>query len=351
MKTINYTNEKDYGLSVAVWLADSEYDHSPVEGPYVSVTGLLKPIRMIILDQRLKVLNETSDTSEVMDLDRFIPSRLGTAIHDSIEHSWTRLDEDGKPAYRKALRRLGYPEDVILAIHVNPNDEELKTNPDIIPVYLEQRSFKVINGYTVGGKFDFIGNGVSEDFLSMGSWGFIKDDKDSDFIKQLSMYHWLNPDKITEDWAKIQKIITDWNKLEALKGAGKGYPENRIVEKILDLMTVEETEAWVTDKIDEIKSYEGTDEQDLPVCTQKELWQDDPVFKYYGRTKKGTISMKATKSFDDSASAYAHKTKEGDGEVKAIYPKAKRCGYCAAFTADICTQGRELMAAGLLQLP
>ena len=43
--SVRYTNEENYSLSIAGWLADDDYDHNPagVKGPYISATGLLKP--------------------------------------------------------------------------------------------------------------------------------------------------------------------------------------------------------------------------------------------------------------------------------------------------------------------
>ena len=350
-KDITYTNEKKYSISIAVWLADDLYDHAPVEGPYMSVTGLLKPIKQIILGQRLKTLAVTTDIAEEIDIDRWVASRLGTAIHSAIEHSWTR--QAGKlKAYVIALQRLRYPPEVINLIQVNPTDEYLKANPKTIPVYMEQRAYKKILGYTIGGMYDFIGQGTLEDFKSMGSWGYMKGDKDYDFLMQGSMYKWLNPDKVTDTHMRIQQIITDWNKLDAQIKAKQNYPPNRIVEKVLKLKTPEEIEVWITDRLTQIISLKDTPEPDLPKCTQKELWQDPPKYNYYGITKKGVLSKVATKKFyGDQAGAYAFMNNEkgGVGEVREMSAKIKRCGYCDC--RDICSDFAMYTAAGIVQMP
>ena len=344
MNLIKYSNDKKYGLSIAAFLADDEYDHSPVKGPYLSVTGMLKPDRMMVLDQRVKLSTARSDVPEVIDIDRFVPSAIGTAIHSAIEHSWTRMQGNQK-AYVVALRRLGYPEDVIKQIKINPTPEDFAANPNLIPIYMELRAIKKVGPYSIGGKFDFIGNGFLEDFKTMGTYGYIKADKDEEHIMQGSLYRWLNPELVTEDIMKIQYIFTDWSKLEAIKGISRGYPQTRILEKQLKLKPIEEMQKWVENKIATIEGYKDTPEADLPFCSQKDLWQSDPVYKYYG--KPG--AKRASKVFDNQADAFAWGATKGTGEVKEFGGQVKRCGYCNAY--ELCTQKDIYAAAGILQLP
>jgi len=340
---VRYTNEEKYSLSIAVWLADDDYDHSPVEGPYISATGLLKPIRMIVLEQRAKALKQASGELEVIDISRFVPSRLGTAIHAGIENTWL-----GK--YKTALRNLGYPQKVIDLVIVNPSKEQLKLK-GIVPVYMEQRAFKTLLGFTIGGMFDFIGNGTLEDYKSMGVYSFMKGDKDEDQRAQGSIYRWLNPDIVTSNHMLIQQIFTDWSKLDAMKRAKAGYPQQRIVAKRLELWSFADTEKWITNRLKEIINYQDTPEAELPRCSQKDLWQNDTTYSYFGITKAGALSKVATtKCGTNMALAYETMAKKGGtGEVKEFPGLVRRCGYCNAF--DICSQKNEYEAAGLLKMP
>lgn len=346
MVKTRYTNEKKYGLSIAAWLGDDEYDHAPVDGPYISVTGLLKPLRQIVLAQRVRAKMAQSGAVNFIDIDRFVASRLGTAIHSSIEHSWTRKIK-GREAFRLALKRLGYDDLTIERVVVNPTAEQLAKRPDIVPVYMEQRAFKKVGDYTIGGQFDFIGDGILEDFKSMAVYGYMKGDKDEEQLMQGSLYRWLNPELVTSDWMRIQQIFTDWSKMEARIKAKKGYPQSRIVEKVLDLMPYAKTDMWVKNRVGEIDRLMDVPEEDLPRCTQKELWQDDPVYKYYANPEKTT--GRSTKNFDSFAEAQDHLTKKGVGVIKEVLGKVKRCGYCDGF--DLCTQKDEYLAADVLQLP
>lgn len=335
-----YTNDEGYSLSVATWLASDCYDHAPVKGPYLSATDLLKPMRMIVLTQRLKALKQQSGVAESIDISRMVPSSLGTAVHSAIEYTWRKN-------YKAALLSMNYPKKIVDRIRINPTKEELAAEPDIIPVYMEQRAYKKAGPYTIGGKFDFIGNGTLEDFKSMGAYGYMLGDKDEDQRLQGSIYRWLNPEIVTSDHMLIQQIITDWSALEAKIKSKKGYPQKRIEAKKLTLMTLKETDNWVNNRVNQIELLKNTEESKLPLCTSKELWQSKPVFKYY---KNPESTTRSTANFDDYHQAHERYLKDKSvGIVREFPAKVKRCGYCACY--DICTQKDEYLDAGILQLP
>jgi len=333
-----YTNNDKYDLSIAVWLASDDYDHQQFDKPYLSATELLQPTRMMVLKQRARI--QPAAKQNAVDISQFIPSRLGTAIHSGVEVAWTK----STAGVKYTLKLLGYPKSVIDRIVVNPTEEELQ--PNSLPVYLEQRAYREINGYIIGGKFDFVGNGTLEDVKTMGVWGFIKGDKDDNYIKQGSIYRWLNPDKITNDYMRIQQIFTDWSKLDATKFVNKGYPQSRIVSKQLKLMPIEETERWVRKRIVEVKQCTDTPEPELPLCSMEDLWQSDPQYKYYSKPD----AKRATRVFDSAGAAYAYMADKckGKGRVEEIPATVKRCAYCGGY--DLCTQKDTYLEAGMLQI-
>ena len=334
------TNENGFSLSMAVWLADDDYDHAPVKGPYLSVTDLLKPLRMIVLNQRAKALTETAGASESIDISRFVPSRLGTAVHAAVEHTW-------RSRYHKALASLNYPKKIIDMIRINPTKEEIQKEgaDNIIPVYMEQRSYKKMGAYTIGGKYDFVGNGTLEDFKSMGVYGYMKGDKDEEQRLQGSLYRWLNPEIVTSDHMLIQQIFTDWSAMMAK--TRKGYPAQRILSKKILLMSVKEADNWVKRRINSIELLNNTPESKLPLCSEKELWQSSTTFKYFKNPKN---TKRSTANFDNYAAAHERFIKDKSvGVIKEFPGVVKRCGYCPCF--DLCTQKDEYIAGGMLQMP
>lgn len=318
---MNITNNSNIPLALAVWLVHDEYDYVN-EPNYVSVTKLMKPLRHLILPGRVPAAQRE------MDLSDFVSSAMGKSLHDSIEKAWIR----GKNIN---LKKLGYPQSVIDRVLVNPEPEDLK--PDTVPVYLEQRAFKKVTvrgiEFTVGGKFDLVAEGIVHDNKSTSAMTWLFGTKDDDYRLQGSLYRWLNPDKITEDFIRINFIFTDWSKVMAR--ANPAYPQNRCAFKDVPLMSIQETEEWVIDKLNKFLEFAEAEEQDIPHCTDDELWISDPVYKYYSDPNK--TSGRSTKNFDDVKEAKIYLASKGGKGVLITKPgEPKRCGYCEAF--PVCSQ-------------
>ena len=323
-----YANTSSVPLSLAVFLATDNYDHDQDEST-ISATALIKPLRQIVLSARVP-----EDMTPV-DLVNLVPSRMGSAIHDAIERSW-------KDNYSNALAILGYPKRVIEKIRINPKPEELTDG--VIPIYMEQRAKKTVGKFTVTGKYDFIGDGRVEDFKSTSTYSAMSNTNDEKYIWQGSIYRWLNPQIITKDEMAIQFIFTDWSKAKAM--ADPKYPQQRIQQRILPLKSIQETDAFVTRKLNQIEQYWGATEEQLPPCTDTDLWRSEPVFKYYKNPEKRTRS---TKNFDNRHDAQLRYIEDGSVGIVVEQPgQATACKYCPAFA--MCSQKDALIASGDLVL-
>lgn len=318
---MNYTNNHKIPLALAVFLATDHYDYEPNT---ISTTALLKPLRQIILGQRLV------KEDNIVDLSDMVSSRMGTAIHTAIEQAWTNPT--------KALKQLGYDDKTIERIKVNP------TNPSKsdIAVYMEQRSYKEVLGFTLSGKFDFVANGQVQDFKSTSVYNYLNQSNKDKYIQQGSIYRWLNPKIITSDTMLIHYIFTDWNKTESVRN--NNYPKARVLSQSYPLMDLEATDNFVKDKLKRILVYQDTPEPELPFCTDSELWRKPTVWKYY----KNPDSTRSTKNFDNPNQAYALLAEQGVGVVKEIKGQVVACKYCPAFM--LCSQKDLLIATGDLML-
>lgn len=319
------TNLSNVPLALAVWLAHDEYDYV-LDNGYISATRLMKPLRHIILPSRVPLEERQADIAD------FIATTLGHSLHDSIEKAWTN-------GHKLALKKLGYPQAAIDAVLINPTPEQLKANPNCIPVYLEQRGVREIkvNGvvYKIGGKFDMVLEGLVQDFKSTTAYSWTTGTKDDDYRLQMSIYRWIHPDKITEDFGRINFIFTDWVKFMAR--SNPNYPQSRLEYKDIDLMSMDETEQWIHNKLAAIQRYSNVVEKDLPYCTNEELWLSDPRYKYFSDPLKAQVpGARSTKNFDTLAEANAFMSEKGKGTVVTVPGEAKRCGYCDSY--DICTQ-------------
>lgn len=314
------TNLSEVSLPLAVWAVHDEYDFQKDEN-YISATTLMKPLRQLILPRRIE-----ASIRPVPDVLDFIARASGNAYHDSIEKAWTN-------GYARSLRILGYPDDVINRVAINPTDDYLKSNPDTIPIYLEQRAKRQLGKWIIGGKYDMVAEGIVQDYKSTSAFVWVKGSRNDEHALQGSIYRWLNPDKITEDFIRINYIFTDWQKFQAK--SNPNYPQARVMHKDIPLLSEAETVRWMTNKLDLFEKYYGAKENEIPECTDEELWRSEPQHKYYSDPTK--TSGRSTRNFDDLVEARVYMTeKGGKGIIKTIPGEPKRCGYCDAF--DNCTQ-------------
>lgn len=323
-----YMNTTAVPLSLAVFLATDNYDHD--NDPHtISATTLIKPLRQIILSARVPA------SEAVVELGQMMPSRMGTAVHDGIERAW-------KGNYKNALKDLGYPQRVIDQIRINPEPADLKEG--YIPVYLEQRLQRQLGKWTVTGKFDFIGEGRVEDFKTTSTYTAIHNTNDTKYVLQGSIYRWLDPNKITSNEMAIQFIFTDWSKAKAV--SDPKYPQQRFQQRIFVLKSIGETEAFIRRKLQLIEQYWDAPENEIPECSDEDLWRSEPVWKYYKNPDKRSRS---TKNFETKQDAYIRLGEDGNVGVVVEHPgQVTACKYCAAFSA--CTQKDQLVAQGDLVL-
>ena len=120
------TNDDNVSLLLAVWLATNEYNISD-DPKLISATTLLKPVRQNVLAR------QNMGADKIMDVMAMVPSRLGTAVHDSVEKSWINVDN-----VKEVIKSMGFAKEVVDRIVINPT----KVEPNDIPVYIEQRHEK-----------------------------------------------------------------------------------------------------------------------------------------------------------------------------------------------------------------
>lgn len=323
-----FTNLTNIPLSLAVWLANDDYDHN-ADPNYISATSLLKPIKSIVLERSLKI-----DT--IPDVAAQIASSMGTAIHDSIEQAWT------SKKLKATLQSLGMTKAIAERIVINP-DQTVELAPEDIPVYMEQRAAKQVGKYIVAGKYDFVMQGKLEDFKSTKVFSYIKQGNAQTYIQQGSIYRWLNPGIITDSHIQINYIFTDWAPMKAMQD--KTYPKTGIVAQNYPLMSIIDTERFVTNILNQIDKYTGLPQTQMPACTLEELWRDEPVYKYFKNPAK---RARSTKNF--TTSAEAHQRLHADGSVGVVVEVpglVRRCNYCNA--RAVCQQAEELKLAGYLK--
>ena len=328
MSTRKYTNIHGIAPALAVFLLydDYEYDSRP---NVLSATGLLKSIRQMVLIHQNKHLDKQIDISDL------VASRMGSALHDGCEKAW----RDPK-ALKEATKLWGLNEATANHLKINP----IKLEANDIPIYIEQRHEKTLKDWIISGKYDLVLDGTLNDHKSCSVYNYIYDSNAEKYRLQGSIYKWLSPEKITSDYININFIFTDWSAVKAKQD--RSYPQLRVLTKKYPLMSLEETEQWINNKLDILDSLIDSPQEALPECSKEELWATDTVYKYYKNPAK---TSRATKNYNTMDEALIRKANDGDvGIIKTVAGEVRACKYCNV--VDICTFKDQLITEGRLVL-
>ena len=325
---LEYTNKNNVSLALAVFLMYDDYEYDERSNS-ISATGLIKPLRQLVLSKQNPALLKTVDIADL------VATRMGSAIHKGCEDAWTDPEN-----VKNALTVLGASEDAIDNIKINPP----YVKQGETPVYVEQRAEKEIIDFIISGKYDLVLDGTLNDYKSTSVWTYIFDSNANSYVKQGSIYKWLSPDKITSDYININYIFTDWSGAKAREK--KDYPQQRVLTKQYPLWSVEETESWIMNKIEAYKALADTPQEGLPECTKEELWASDTTYKYYKNPNK---LDRSTKNFNTMDEALIRKSSDGDvGIIKTVPGEVKACRYCPVIS--ICNQAATMLADGRFTL-
>ena len=236
-------------------------DYQPKEHQY-SVTTILNPTRQVILKRRYN--NEI-----IQDCSELIYALFGTAFHSILENakeSETQLKEE----YLK--------QDLCVIC------DELK-------------------GYFLSGKADLIDVATKTiiDYKTTSTFKVLKKDFE-DYRLQLLIYAWLFKQLGFEiNKGEIIALLRDWQKTKAK--FDKDYPQFQ-VQKIQFKFTKKDfefIENFIKERFIELKKYEDVPDEELPMCSMEERWNDG---NKYIVIKKG--NKRATKIHETLEEAQKH---------------------------------------------
>lgn len=320
------TNKTNISLPLATWLASNSYGGKP-EPKRLSATSLLQGTRKLVYQE---LINRGTFEESSLDISELLASKLGSAIHQNIQNVW-----EDDTTRSNALLALGIKPEVISKIKVNPS----KVHPGDIPVYFEVRTNKVFNDWTISGQFDMVYDGQIQDFKSTSTYVYMKNIKKDDYIKQLSIYKWLNPELITEDTGVIHYIFKNWDKNKVHE---EGYPQTPFVSVTYELLPLHEVQKLITSKIMDIEACLEYPNM-LPDCDNKDLMIHEDVYQYFSSES----SVRASKNFDNLAEANKYLASKGKGLVKKKMQEPKGCYWCNC--RGVCTQYKRFKELGVVK--
>lgn len=318
-------NTHNIPLALAVWLATDNYAYG--KDVYdISATNLLRSPRYIIGSKRLAFpevfpphLQKEVALKEIDIIDK-APARFGTAIHSSVEQAWLGN-------YKKALKTLGYSEASIEKFEINP----IEPVEGSIPVYLENRISKEfeVNGikFNVTGQYDLVINGRSHSIKTTSSYSYTSGCNDENYILQESIYRLLNPEIITDDIFTVNFVITDFVKYSK---HNENYPPAKVCSKNFRLLSLQETQNFIRNKLKQVVTYWDYPLNQIPCCTDSQLYRSNPTYKYY---MSGNTNGRATKVFNTLEEARAYQfNKNGVGTIVKHLGNPFYCDFCTPET-------------------
>lgn len=322
-----FDNRSDLPLSIAVFLAQDTYVQDPNS---ISVTKLIKPVRELILAERVPPSQQMST-----DILQMYKSRLGSAIHLGIENSWhsSKLVE--------TLMSLGINQSSAKKFVVNPEPQEV--NDAMYPVYTEKTFKKMFDGYQLKGTADFIIAGNLTDFKTTSTYSYIDPARTEKYKLQGSIYRWLNPEVITDDTLTIVEMYLDWSPSGYLQKPDS-YPPEAVIAKRIPMLSLADTERYVAKKISTLEKLMDAPQEELPLCTDEELWRKPSVYKYYATPD----AARSSKNFNDPLEASAHLREKGKGEIREVKGTVGACRFCPAL--PVCEQAKEYINQGILKV-
>ena len=242
---------------------------------YISASGITKSPRIFHLEKR-------HGSKVDQDASEFIWSLIGTLIHGILEKAADYTEE----------------------------------------ARAEERLYKEVLGEVFSGQYDLIEGNTLYDYKVTSVWSVLKDHK-FEWEAQANLNRLLLHEHGTEiDNLEIVCILRDWQKTKAK--IDKAYPQTQIKRVKLPVWSLERADNYLIDKITELQSHENTPDNELPTCTQAEMWQDDTT---YAVMKKG--AKRASKLFQMPLEATIY-AKQIGGYVEERESIPKRClDYCS----------------------
>jgi hypothetical protein len=266
----------------------AHYDNG---GADYSVTEILDPPRIVQLNKRHYHKVKLHVQSQ-------LASFLGTAVHEYAERMLEKYcDMKGKQVYK-----------------------------------CEDRNNWVFADRVVSGSYD-IHYIVDKDLYDIKTTKVVKilrGDK-SDWIKQQNIYRLLEYKNsgLKFNGLNIIGVFWNWDKWEYFRRKREGYPPAQMVQYELPLWKYSDTEKWVTEKVELLKRYEDTPDDDLPLCTHSDMWSEPDKFavKLAGKPRALTAQCGTEKDAWDWVQNhhYNNDTKISDYTVERRMAKRIRC--------------------------
>jgi hypothetical protein len=199
----------------------------------------------------------------------------------------------------------------------------------------------------LAGKFDILKHLAHlTDIKTCKTWKIIFDPEKIEWTKQLNIYAWLlNQRGVFVETLRVVAFFLDWIEGNAIKD--KTYPNGPIMEYDISLWDIEEQERFIKQRLKLHIEAEDMKDDDLPKCTQDEMWEKPPEFGIM-KDQNAKRAMKVVRDGDLHSAIEIAQTLpmvSQDSFIEVRYTKRKRCEkYCAI--NEYCNQYKQYVDNG-----
>lgn len=302
---ISYTNSAGLPDVLVEWLMEDKYDGYSSNPNSFSATSLIMSHKKSVLSNAVRASMDIQVDVDVLTL---MASKRGTAVHDSIE------------------------------LFISQNQD------DMPHIKAEERHYRTIHvdgvECTVSAKFDCIIGDEIYDWKNCSVYVHTDAKKHREWIEQLSINRWVLQHKyVLKPIGTIVAFFNQFSQEQANKNAPFNYPAFSVQPYNFELMSYEETEAFIVQRIQERRAIATVADANAITCTPADLWTENGEYKYFSKA----TNTRATKVSSNLAEL-RKLVKEKGGII--IEPMPKACAYCLGRAT--CDQYAGFISRGLL---
>lgn len=206
-------------------------------GSDLSVTEMLKPLRIIHLENRYRPKIVKTDINQLL------PAMIGNGLHEQLQRY---LKLEGK---------------------VNDTWK------------VERKLTSVINGVRLTGRFDLLYNDTDLYDIKVTSAYKAKKGDYSDWEKQLNIYDWmLSQDGISVATINVCMVVLDWKKADSYQAM---YPNTRLSIIPLKKWSRKDQEMFISNFVNSMIGSKNLSDEELPFCSEQDRWADEAQYKLF----------------------------------------------------------------------
>ena len=225
---MKYTNNHDLPKHVVEAIVKNTYDVARDDMSVISMTQLINPPRIRVLSTRHWAELEEDVADNLWRL-------FGNTIHSVME----RISQSGR--------------------------------------FIEERLKEPVMGMTVVGRPDLFEEPVINDYKFTSVWA-VNYEK-IEWVHQINGYSWFfRKSGFTVEKGFINAFLRDWRKSEAAKY--KSYPKIPFKLIPVEIWPFKKQDDFVNERLSLHIDAQAKSDEDLPVCTEKERWNDRRCLEY-----------------------------------------------------------------------